>query len=184
MSASPNIPYTLRRKRFSRVLRFAIHQDGRLVVTAPVLMGKRTIERMIEERAAWILEKLKLIKPRIPKVSTAESRVLYLKHKGDALKLAKERLEHFNQTYGLQWNCVTIKNSRTRWGSCSGKGNLNFNYKIALLPAELADYIIVHELCHLAQMNHSSKFWLLVAQTIPDYSARRCAIRKHEIQLS
>lgn len=178
------IPYTLRRRRFSRSIRFSVYADGRLVVTAPMLVGKRTIERMIEEKAAWIIEKLKLADSRVPKVSTAESRVLYLKHKGEALKLAKERLEHFNQMYGLQWNRVTIKNSRTRWGSCSGKGNLNFNYKIALLPIELADYIIVHELCHLAQMNHSSKFWLLVAQTIPDYSVRRRAIRKHEIQLS
>lgn len=176
------IAYTLRRKRFSRVLRFAIHADGRLVVTAPMLLGKRMIERIIEERSDWILEKLKLVEHRAPRVSAAESKAMHLKHKDDALQFAKERLEFFNHVYGLKWNRVTIKNSRTRWGSCSGKGNLNFNYKIALLPIELADYIVVHELCHLAQMNHSPKFWALVARTIPDYAVRRKAIREHEVQ--
>ncbi len=177
------IPYMLRRKRFLRVLRFAVYGDGRLVVTAPMLLGKRTIERIIEKKSVWIREKLKLAETRIPRVSAEESRAMYLAHKVDALQFATERLEFFNRVYGLTWNSVRIKNSRTRWGSCSEKGNMNFHYKIALLPPDLADYIIVHELCHLAQMNHSQKFWRLVAQTIPDYSVRRNAIRKHEISL-
>lgn len=178
------VSYTLHRKRFSRVLRFAVHADGRLVVTAPMLLGKRAIERIIEEKREWIEEMMKRRASAVGRrVTVAETKAMYLKHKGDALTFAKERLEFFNHVYGLKWNRVTIKNSRTRWGSCSGKGNLNFNYKIALLPIELADYIVVHELCHLAQMNHSPKFWRLVVQTIPDYVARRKAIRKHEIQL-
>ena len=178
------ISYILRRKRFSRVLRFAVHADGRLVVTAPVLLARKKIERIIEEKSDWILEKLKRRTSDVGRrVTAAEAKAMYMKHRGDALKFAKERLEFFNHVYGLKWNRVTIKNSRTRWGSCSGKGNLNFNYKIALLPIALADYIVVHELCHLAQMNHSPKFWRLVAQTIPDYAARRKAIREHEIRL-
>lgn len=97
----------------------------------------------------------------------------YLEHKNRALVLAKERLEFFNRSYGFNFNRVSIKNQKTRWGSCSKKGNLNFNYRIALLSEKLADYIIVHELCHLGQLNHSRQFWNLVAQTIPDYSALR-----------
>ena len=178
------ISYTLRRKRFSRVLRFAIHADGRLVVTAPMLLGKRAIERIIEEKSAWIVEQMRSRQKAVgSSISAEQSRAMYVKYRADALQFAKERLEFFNHVYGLKWNRVTIKNSRTRWGSCSGKGNLNFNYKIALLPIELAEYIVVHELCHLAQMNHSPKFWRLVAQTIPDYAARRNAIRKYEIHL-
>lgn len=184
MSASPNISYTLRRRRFSRSIRFSVYADGRLVVTAPILVGRGVIEGMIEDKREWILEKMKYAGEGERKVSPEERKAEYKKYKCEALKLAEERLAFFNQMYGLQWKNVRIKLSRTRWGSCSGKGNLNFNYKIALLPAELADYIVVHELCHLAQMNHSPKFWLLVAQTIPDYSVRRRAIRKHEIQLS
>lgn len=179
-----NIPYTLRRKRFSRALRFAVHADGRLVITAPVLIGKRAIEKMIAEKREWILEKLEIARrdgalrrlesaPKRSKKEVAED-------KDRALDLIRSRIEHFNLVYRLSWKRIAIRNQRTRWGSCSRRGNLNFNYKIALLPPHLADYIIVHELCHLAQMNHAKKFWELVAQTIPDWRERRKEIREYE----
>jgi len=177
------IPYVLRRKRFSRVLRFAVHADGGLVVTAPVLLPKYIIEQAIAQKANWILEKISFAKkharPAAPKRTVKE----VAEDKKSALRLVNERLEHFNQAYGFSWNRIAIRNQRTRWGSCSGKKNLNFNYKIALLPPHLADYIIVHELCHLMQMNHSSKFWNLVAIAIPDHAERRREIRKLDIHL-
>ena len=82
----------------------------------------------------------------------------YLKHKEVARTLVRERLEYFNAFYGYEYKRIAIKNHKSRWGSCSKKGNLNFNYRIALLPSELADYIVVHELCHLGEFNHSPKF--------------------------
>lgn len=99
-------------------------------------------------------------------------------YKEKARTLAEERIRHFNQAYDFKFNRISIKNHKSRWGSCSRKGNLNFNYKIALLPERLADYIIVHELCHLGELNHSRKFWDLVAKTIPDYSKARKELRK------
>lgn len=93
----------------------------------------------------------------------------YLEHKNQALILVHDRLKYFNNFYNFKFNRVSIKNQKTRWGSCSKKGNLNFNYKIVLLPPKLADYIIVHELCHLKELNHSDRFWNLVAKTFPDY---------------
>ncbi len=93
----------------------------------------------------------------------------YLAYKEIARTLAENRISHYNKLYDFKINRLAIKNSKTRWGSCSKKGNLNFNYKIALLPLELTDYIIVHELCHLGELNHSAKFWALVAQAVPDY---------------
>jgi len=102
----------------------------------------------------------------------------YLKYKENALALAENRIRYFNKIYQFWLNAINIKNQKTRWGSCSRKGNLNFNYKIALLPLQLADYIIVHELCHLGEFNHSRKFWDLVGKTIPDYGLLRNELRK------
>ena len=82
----------------------------------------------------------------------------------------ENRISYFNKFYKFEINRIAIKNTSTRWGSCSSKKNLNFNYKIIFLKPELSDYLIVHELCHLGQLNHSKKFWALVFKTIPDYA--------------
>jgi len=103
------------------------------------------------------------------RVSLKGNKKEYLKFKFQALALARERIAYFNQMYGFKFYKISIKNQKTRWGSCSKKGNLNFHYKIALLPREIADYIIVHELCHLKEFNHSSNFWNLVAKSMPNY---------------
>ena len=95
-----------------------------------------------------------------------------------ARALAHARLEHFNRFYGFTYERVFIRSQKTRWGACSAKGNLGFNFRIAYLPAYLADYVIVHELCHLEQFNHSPAFWELVARTIPDHKARRTELRR------
>ena len=87
------------------------------------------------------------------------------------------RFEYFNKFYSYKWNRIFIKNQKTRWGSCSKRGNLNFNYRIALLPPEAADYIIVHELCHLKEFNHSRNFWKLVEQQIPNYKILHKALK-------
>lgn len=101
----------------------------------------------------------------------ARSRALYALHKEYARALILERLAYWNQFYGVTYNRVSIRDQRSRWGSCSTKGNLNFNYRIAFLPLELRDYIIVHELCHRIEFNHSPAFWAQVARAIPDYFA-------------
>lgn len=101
----------------------------------------------------------------------ARSRALYALHKEYARSLILERLAYWNQFYGVTYNRVAIRDQRSRWGSCSTKGNLNFNYRIAFLAPELRDYIIVHELCHRIEFNHSPAFWAHVARTIPTYYA-------------
>lgn len=107
-----------------------------------------------------------------------ESKGHYSKYKEAARQHVHARLLHYNRHYGYLYNKVFIRNTRSRWGSCSSRGNLNFNYKVALLPAELCDYVIVHELCHLAEFNHSSAFWALVARTVPDHRTLRRTLRR------
>ena len=108
----------------------------------------------------------------------------YKKQKETIRNFFIARVEHFNQFYNFTFNKITIRNSRTRWGSCSKKGNLNFNYRIISLPQQLQDYIVVHELCHLKEMNHSKSFWDLVAQVIPDYKKVKQILQEFRFEKS
>lgn len=163
------IEYTLRRSARAKYMRLAIHRDGDIVMTVPTRLAQYICENFIESKAKWILSKIKHVK-QLPKVqSKVERRNEYLFHKERARALVTDRLEYFNQYYRYTWNRISIRNTKSRWGSCSKKGNLNFNYKIALIDRELADYIIVHELCHLRELNHSLNFWNLVSKAIPNY---------------
>ncbi|MCK5061902.1 M48 family metallopeptidase, partial [Candidatus Parcubacteria bacterium] len=98
--------------------------------------------------------------------------------KEKARKTILNKINALNKHYNFKFNRVAIRNQKTRWGSCSAKGNLNFNYKIIYLPIKLQDYIITHELCHLQELNHSRKFWKLVAKIIPDYLSARKELKK------
>ena len=89
----------------------------------------------------------------------------------------------FNKFYKFEINRIAIKNTSTRWGSCSSMGNLNFNYKIIYLRPALADYLIVHELCHLGELNHSKRFWALVQKTIPDYVNINKELRRSPVKI-
>lgn len=93
----------------------------------------------------------------------------YVENKAAARELVLARLVHFNQHYNFTWNRVAIRNQRRCWGSCTSLKNLNFNYKLLLLPSHLRDYIIVHELCHLKELHHGQAFWDLVAEQMPQY---------------
>ena len=114
-------------------------------------------------------------------ILTGLGRRNYLKHRESARVLVSQRVAHFSAIYQVSVGRISIRNQKTRWGSCSKKGNLNFNYKIALIPERLANYIIVHELCHLKEFNHSSRFWNLVAETFPDYLELREELRNPKL---
>lgn len=90
----------------------------------------------------------------------------------------RERLSYWSGVYGIKYGKVAIRKQKTRWGSCSRSGNLSFNYRLAFLPEHLRDYVIVHELCHIAEHNHSMRFWTLVARAFPDWKALRDQLRR------
>ena len=177
-----NIEYTLRVSKRAKRMRLAVYLDGSFVVTAPHDMTQSLIDRFIIRKSQWVLDKLEYFRSLGEKFFQRNDSQGYLKYKENALALAENRINYFNKQYRFLINTVNIKNQKTRWGSCSRKGNLNFNYKIALLPSRLADYIIVHELCHLGEFNHSRKFWNLIAKTIPNYMEIRSELRENGLR--
>lgn len=172
------VPYTLKVSSRAKRLRLAIYCDGAFVVTAPQAMSEGVIEKFIIQKSQWIIDKLEYFKSFSGMVFMKSTKKDFTEHKDQALIVAEKRIEYFNKIYKFSFNKINIKNQKTRWGSCSRKGNLNFNYKIALLPQRLSDYIIVHELCHLGEFNHSRKFWNLVSKAIPDYFEIRNELKK------
>jgi predicted metal-dependent hydrolase len=173
-----SIKYDLKVSKRSKRLRLAVYCDGRCVVTAPRFMPGFLINKFVVGKYNWIMEKIDFLKKFNYKYKAGGNRAEYLEHKETARQIAKERIGYFNQFYNFRVNKINIKNQKSRWGSCSKKGNLNFNYKITVLPDELRDYVVVHELCHLQEFNHSQNFWSLVGQTIPDYREIKKEFRK------
>lgn len=92
----------------------------------------------------------------------------------------KNRCAHYAPLIGVTYHDIRIKNQKSRWGSCSGQGNLNFNWKLIMAPEEVLDYLVVHELCHRKHMNHSKEFWALVASILPDYKKQERWLRDNE----
>jgi len=172
------IPYTLKISSRARRLRLSIYIDGRLVVTQPRFFSDRVVESFLLAHSAWIIKHLANFKTRpVPLLAGPGRRADYLAKKETARRLVNDRLEYFNKFYNLKYKKISIRNQATRWGSCSRRGNLSFNYRLVDLAPAVADYIIVHELCHLREFNHSSRFWQLVAQTLPDYQELRRGLR-------
>lgn len=163
-------PYTLKSSSRSKHIRITIKPNGLVTVTKPTRVSVATVEHFIRTKSSWITEKLHSL-PKIQTVTHSKQEILALKMV--AQKIVEEKIIFFNRYYKFSYNSFSIKNQKTRWGSCSKKGNLNFNYKIAILPQKLADYLIVHELCHLGQFNHSQKFWDLVGEVLPEYKILR-----------
>ncbi|MFO7806810.1 MAG: M48 family metallopeptidase [Candidatus Moraniibacteriota bacterium] len=166
------------KKKSLKSLRVSINSRGELSIIFPWWMREKKAEEFLYEKKDWIKKHLKKVKKQQNSLLRWGGRREYLRNKEDARRLAMERLEYYNQFYGFSYERVAIRDQKTRWGSCSTKNNLNFNYRIIFLPDELVDYLVVHELCHLREMNHSGKFWELVGRTIPNYKIHSKNLRK------
>ena len=171
------IAYTLKKSRRARHMRLSVASDGDVRVSVPWFVSAHLADSFLRQKAEWLLEHINDFKNKKPRAMPAATRADYLKYKELAREIAEKKLRHFNTEYGYAWKKIAIRNTKTRWGSCSAAGNLNFSYRIIYLPEHLCDYIVVHELCHLGQFNHSAKFWALVAQAVPDFRERRREIK-------
>ena len=175
------ISYKIRKSKRAKRVRLAVYCDGSVVVTSPMGVDKNIIEKFVRDKWQWIKNKLEFFENADEKLIRTFSKEDYLKYKDEALKLVEKKVKKFNKIYNFKYNKIFIKNQKTRWGSCSEKGNLNFNYKILFLEEKLQDYVIVHELCHLKEFNHSRKFWSLVGKALPEYLNIKKEIRRQEM---
>ncbi len=182
------LPYIFKHSRRARRLRITVRPpaglagcDANVVVTVPYFFPQSKVEKFLLEKSRWIFRKVKYFQKlgQVTRVGGGVGEYKKLKHL--AHELIKEKIIYLNKIYNFSFNRVCVKNHKSRWGSCSKKGNLNFNYRVIHLPAELAEYIVAHELCHLKEMNHSGRFWALLAKAIPDYQNRRKKLKMTRI---
>lgn len=162
----------IRSKR--KTLAIEIRPDMRVVVRAPEKIPQNEIMKFVEEKQNWIkkhlvqmyfkAEEIKKQKKE-PALTNADIEKLCQK----ALSVIPDKVKYYAEIMGVTYGRITIRNQKTRWGSCSNKGYLNFNCLLMLMPDKVLDYVVVHELCHLKQMNHSKKFWKEVERYMPDY---------------
>lgn len=167
------LEYQHRRLVRSRRVRLAISTGGKVNVTTPIFFPESKVREFLLLHANWILEKVAHFKEKERKSVFPTGHKDFLLNKSKALRLVREKIALLNNIYGFRYNKVAVKNTSSRWGSCAKSGNLNFNYKLIYLPDELATYVVAHELSHLQEMNHGSKFWFLVAKTVPNWKVLR-----------
>ena len=147
-----------------------IMPDGSVTVRCPKRMRQDDIRKSVESKSGWIEKHLAGLDLAAPEKLT-EQEVKLLREK--TRKLVTERVKHYAAIIGVHYNQIAIRTQRTRWGSCSSKGNLNFNCLLMLVPPEVLDYVVVHELCHRKELNHSARFWSEVERVIPGYRAQK-----------
>ena len=171
-----------------KTIAISFDRDGNLVVKAPLFVSDRQIEDFVRQKSEWIEATALRLKRERAKVASALGRlILHVPYAADyedrrwvleqwyrrqAQIVIGEKAREFAALLGVSYAAVRIKDQRSRWGSCSGKGNLNFNWRILMAPEAVCDYVVIHELCHLVHMDHSERFWKLVESVCPDY--RRC----------
>lgn len=164
-----------------------VNSDRSVTVRAPRSASEKDIEEILKKKKAWIskhIEKIKETKERFeaePTEKLTREKVIALAE--EALKVIPERVEYFAKVIGVTYGKITVRNQKTRWGSCSSKGNLNFNCLLMLAPPEVLDYVVVHELCHRKQMNHSKAFWLEVEKVLPNYKEVRKWLKEEGSQM-
>ena len=152
-------------------------KDEQLIVRAPYGTSKGRIEGVVLEHSSWILKHINKQKQRNASIGElTDERIKDLRRK--AKSILPNKVAHFSHIMGLKSGRITITGAKTRFGSCSSKGNLSFSYLLMLYPDEAIDYVVVHELAHLVEMNHSSSFYKIIEGVMPDYKDRIKLLKK------
>lgn len=168
-----------------KTIAIQVNSDLSVTVRAPYGVTEKYIEEFLNKNEAWISKQMNEIKVNRKSVESGNVENVTLdkiKALADqALEIIPTRVEYFAKIIGVTYGNITIRNQKTRWGSCSSKGNLNFNYQLYYLPDELLDYVVIHELAHRRYMDHSKEFWDEVEKYCPDYRERRQQLKKYKL---
>ena len=167
-----------------KTIALQIREDGSVLVRAPYWMTNTEISHFVKEKKDWIRRHLDKLEENVnnrPGISLSGEELRLLAEK--AAEIIPGKVAFYAKKIGVTYGRITIRCQRTRWGSCSEKGNLNFNCLLMKVPEDVLDYVVVHELCHRLEMNHSPAFWKLVEGIFPDYKACRRWLNDHGNEL-
>ena len=181
------LPYTLIRSR-RKSCAISIDMDGHITVRVPMRISDREINHLLIDKRIWIVTKYLEVQKQQKKrpvsdLTDAQRTALEQRYIAAAKEYFPKRVNYFIQFTGGSYNRITIRDQKTRWGSCSAKGTLSFNWRLMLAPPAILDYVVVHELCHLSYMNHSAAFWKKVESVYPDYRTARKWLKDHGNEL-
>jgi predicted metal-dependent hydrolase len=172
------VDYELRVSPRARYLRVEVPFGGPPLVVVPRWVGRDQVERFLDDKRDWIEAQLARQVPvlDLPRLSESEARRLVRFHAGAVCALESAAL-------GVSFERIRVAGQRSRWGSCSSSGTLSFNWRLALAPPEVLDYVAVHEVCHLVEPNHSRRFWKVVESRRPGYVEQRDWLGRHGSEL-
>ena len=167
-----------------KTIRLQVCENGDAVLRIPNQLSADALQKFLDSEHAWIWKKVEQMQMRMEqRQETGAVPVGELSR--DELEKIKKKIESrvnaYKKAMGVTIGWITIRNQKTRWGSCSSKGNLNFNYQLYYLPDELLDYVVIHELAHRRYMDHSKEFWAEVEKYCPDYRERRQQLKKYKL---
>ena len=154
-----------------KTISLEIRSDGSILVRAPRRLSDLAIREFVRSKEDWLREKLHKYenRPKVSPLTAPELEALKRQARADLT----DRVRRLAPLMGVTFGRITIRAQKSRWGSCSREGNLNFNCLLMLTPPEVRDYIVIHELCHRKEMNHSSRFWAEVEAHCPRFRLHR-----------
>lgn len=169
-----SVPYEIIRSN-RKSIAIQIKPDGKILVRCPKRMRLEEVRSFVESKSAWIGKHLASLPSQAEKFTRMQLEALREK----TGELVTRRAEYYAPLVGVTYGRISVRTQHTRWGSCSSKGNLNFNALLALAPPEVLDYVVVHELCHRKQMDHSPLFWAEVERILPDCRGQKQWLKEH-----
>ena len=181
------LPHTVIKSK-RKTCSISINEDASIIFRVPLRTGNRQIMQLAEEKSHWIITHYLKIRENINNkphsdLSEIQRKALESRYKEAALSYIPKRAAYYNTITGGTYKRISIRDQKTRWGSCSSKGTLSFNWRLMLAPPAILDYVVVHELCHLTHMNHSKAFWQAVEAAYPDYRNARKWLKEHGREL-